>query len=294
MLHDDIRIGTLTPFGKGADYIRQVLPHGFESFQLFAWQNLPEDMDFDREAGAITEASGGKAVISSIGMFGNVFTNERTAADFARAIELAPKFGCKMVCGFTGAVAERSVPDNIPIYKERWTPMIRRAEELGVRIAFEHCDMNGTWQRPAWNIAHASTAWELMFDAVPSDAVGLEWEPCHHMGSFVEPLPQLRKIASSGKLFHVHGKDATIAWDVVHEYGTRSGKPWIWHRTPGFGDTNWTDVITILRQAKWSGQIDIEGWHDPVYREDLEMTGQVLGLNYLKQCRGGPFITNPT
>jgi len=39
---------------------------------------------------------------------------------------------------------------------------------------------------------------------------------------------------------------------------------------------------------------DFEGWHDPVYRGDLEMTGQVHGLNYLKECRGGPFVTNPT
>ena len=67
----------------------------------------------------------------------------------------------------------------------------------------------------------------------------------------------------------------------------------MWHRTPGFGDTNWTDVITILRMAGFKGSIDIEGWHDPVYRGDLEMTGQVHGLNYLKRCRGGDFVPNP-
>ena len=43
----------------------------------------------------------------------------------------------------------------------------------------------------------------------------------------------------------------------------------------------------------FKGAIDIEGWHDPVYRGDLEMTGQVHGLNYLKWCRGGEFVTNP-
>ena len=293
MPHDDIRIGTLTPFDKGAKYVREILSQGFESVQLFAWQHLPEGMDFDREAKEIAEAIAGRAIVSSIGMFGDVLMNARAAADFMRAIELAPTFGCAMVCGFTGADPEKSVPDNMPRYKEVWTPLIRRAEELGVRIAFEHCDMGGTWQRPAWNLAHASTAWELMFDAVPSDAVGLEWEPCHHMGSFVDPLPQLRKLASGGKLFHLHGKDATVAHDVVRDFGTKSGMPWIWHRTPGFGDTNWTDVITILRQANWRGQIDIEGWHDPVYKDDLEMTGQVYGLNYLKECRGGAYVKNP-
>jgi hypothetical protein len=41
------------------------------------------------------------------------------------------------------------------------------------------------------------------------------------------------------------------------------------------------------------GSIDIECWHDPVYRDELEMTGQVNGLNYLKACRGGAYIPNP-
>ena len=39
--------------------------------------------------------------------------------------------------------------------------------------------------------------------------------------------------------------------------------------------------------------IDIEGWHDPVYKDDLEMTGQVHALRYLKQCRGGDFLLTP-
>lgn len=61
-------------------------------------------------------------------------------------------------------------------------------------------------------------------------------------------------------------------------------------RTPGFGDSNWTDIISELRLAGYAGAIDIEGWHDPVYRDALEMTGQVHALNYLKDCRGGDHV----
>lgn len=53
-------------------------------------------------------------------------------------------------------------------------------------------------------------------------------------------------------------------------------------------------VISELRQQNWRGTIDIEGWHDPVYAKDLEMTGQVYALNHLKACRGGPYVANPT
>jgi hypothetical protein len=53
-------------------------------------------------------------------------------------------------------------------------------------------------------------------------------------------------------------------------------------------------VIGELRLAGYSGSIDIEGWHDPVYRGPLEMTGQVAALNHLKECRGGDrFVANP-
>jgi hypothetical protein len=45
--------------------------------------------------------------------------------------------------------------------------------------------------------------------------------------------------------------------------------------------------------AGYTGNIDIEGFHDPVYRGELEMTGQIRGLQYLKMCRGGDFVPNP-
>jgi sugar phosphate isomerase/epimerase len=132
----------------------------------------------------------------------------------------------------------------------------------------------------------------MMFNAVPGETLGLEWEPCHQMVSLIDPIAQLRKWV--GRVYHLHGKDATIAWDVIETEGIRSGRPWVWHRTPGFGDTNWADVITILRQGGFRGAIDIEGWHDPIYRDELEMTGQVHALNYLQSCRGSEFVPNPT
>jgi sugar phosphate isomerase/epimerase len=177
------------------------------------------------------------------------------------------------------------------VFKKVFGPLAKRAKDKGVRLAFENCDMGGTWQSGDWNIAHTPLAWEKMFEAVPSDNVGLQWEPCHQLVKLIDPMPQLREWVK--KIFHVHGKDATVHWDVVKKHGVTGPRPFAFHRTPGFGDSNWTDIISELRQAGFKGSIDIEGWHDPVYREDLEMTGQVHALNYLKQCRGGAFVANP-
>ncbi len=290
--HADIRLGTIVRAPDGAPYIRQILPHGFESFQIMFWERIG-DIHLETLAREVREACGDRATISSVGMFGNPLMNEESARDFGRCIEAAHLFGCSVVAGFAGALDGQSVPDAMPKYKEVWSDLSKKAEDNGVRVAWENCDMGGTWESAKWNIAHSPRAWEMMFDALPSSALGLEWEPCHQMNSLVDPLPQLKEWLTKGKIFHLHGKDATVDWNIVRRSGTRGGEPYVWHRTPGFGDTNWKDVISILRQHDWRGAIDIEGWHDPVYKDELEMTGQVFGLNYLKHCRGGEFVPNP-
>ncbi|MEI8194699.1 MAG: sugar phosphate isomerase/epimerase [Phycisphaerae bacterium] len=290
MSHQDIRIGTLAPMDKGAAYLKQILPHGFESFALTLWQKIGS-VNIDQTAKEVLELLGDRAVISSLGLFGNPLRDAQTAKDWEQVIKKAKLFKTNIVAGFTGAIEDKPLPESLPQFKKVWTKLAKLAQDHGVKIAWENCDMGGRWDAPRLNIAHAPSAWEMMFNEVPFDNVGLQWEPAHQLTSLVEPLPQLRKWVN--KVFHIHGKDATIAWDVLKEYGLRGGKQYVWHRTPGFGDTNWTDVISILRQAKWTGAIDIEGWHDPVYRDALEMTGQVHGLNYLKNCRGGTFVANP-
>jgi sugar phosphate isomerase/epimerase len=82
---------------------------------------------------------------------------------------------------------------------------------------------------------------------------------------------------------------------VIREHGIFGKVPFVQMRTPGFGDSDWSRIISELRLAGFRGSIDIEGWHDPVYREELEMTGQVHALNFLRDCRGGAiFVDNPS
>lgn len=285
--HQDIRIGTLAKWDSELDTFRKLRDLGFESLQLTAWEKLP-DLDFAEHAALVREILGDRVTISSVGVYGNPLTNEVTRTDFERALSIAHHYGAGCVCGFAGAQEDRSVDQNMPRFKEVWAPLVKIAEDRGLKIAFENCDMGGVWNMPRWNIAHSPRAWEMMFNEVPNPALGLEWEPCHQMVSFVDPIAQLRDWTD--RIHHIHGKDATVHHDLVRKYGTRSGLYVVQHRTPGFGDTNWKDVISALRDKRWRGSIDIEGWHDHVYRDDLEMTGQVAGLRYLQECRGGEYI----
>lgn len=292
----NIKIGTLVKGGEGVtDYIKQISQHGFESYSMTFWQTA-EGVNWEQMAEDLKPvlAENG-AVISSLGMFGNPLETEemdlKTLKGWEECIDNAHLFGTDIVAGFTGRLRGKPIDESMARFKDVFEPLAKRAQDKGVRIAFENCDMGGDWNSGDWNIAHNPTAWEMMFNEVPYDNIGLEWEPCHQMVSLIDPMPQLREWID--KIFHVHGKDATIYWDVVKKYGVHGPKQFAYHRTPGFGDSNWTDIISELRIAGFKGSIDIEGWHDPVYRDELEMTGQVHALNYLKQCRGGDFVPNP-
>jgi sugar phosphate isomerase/epimerase len=290
----DIRIGTLVG-GGSPNYIRQILPHGFESFSITFWQTLGQ-ADLPKLAKEVKEVIGDKAVISSVAVFGNPLETTpidlETVKGWQALIDHAHLFGTDIVAGFAGRLRGKPIDESMPRYKEVFGPLAKRAADKGVRLAFENCDMGGNWQTGDWNIAHNPTAWEMMFNAFPSENVGLEWEPCHQMVHLIDPIPQLRQWVK--KIFHLHGKCCTIKQDVIRQFGIGGPQQFAFHRTPGFGDCNWTDVISELRWAGYKGSIDIEGWHDPVYKEELEMTGQVHGLNYLKNCRGGDFVPNPS
>ena len=287
----DIRIGTMIKANQPdpVSYVRQILPLGFESFQPFFWQTIG-DKDVARLAGDLRAAIGNDDItISSVAMFGNPLEDSeidrQTLRGWETLIDNAHLFGTDTVTGFTGRVRGVPLPESLPRFKQVWGELARRAADKGVKIAFENCAMDGNWASGDWNIAHNPDAWELMFNELPADNLGLEWEPCHQLVYLIDPIPQIRKWAA--KIFHVHGKDATVRWDVIREHGIFGRHPFVQMRTPGFGDSDWTRVISELRLAGYTGSIDIEGWHDPVYRNELEMTGQVRALQYLKQCRGG-------
>ncbi|MEM9160755.1 MAG: sugar phosphate isomerase/epimerase [Verrucomicrobiota bacterium] len=291
----DIRIGTLAGKGERSPaYIKSILPHGFESFQLNFWQTLGE-IDLKRMAEEVREVlDGSGAIVSSLAMFGNPLEREEidqaTFEGWKQCIQNAHLFGTDIVTGFAGRLRGRPVPESMDRYKEVWGELGRLAADNGVRIAFENCPMRGSWETGDWNIAFNPAAWDMMFDALPMENIGLEWEPCHQIGQLIDPLPQLKKYVD--RVFHVHGKDASVYPEVIREFGVDGPKPFFQHRHPGFGDSNWTDIISELRRAGYKGTIDIEGWHDPVYKDALEMTGQVHALQYLKSCRGN-YVANP-
>lgn len=269
-------------------YLRQIIPYQFESIQFHVWNGLgsldPEAIQ--KALAPVIEE--GSWQISSLGCFGNPLKNDKERelqlAAWKTMIKTAGLYHTDLVSGFTGRIPGSSVEQSLPEVVSFFTPLLELAKDHGVRIAFENCPMGGNWDSGSWNIAFNPDAWERLFNALPFDNLGLEWEPAHQIIQMIDPVVQLRTWVD--KIFHVHGKDAKVFPEKIAQFGISGNTDWYEQRFPGSGETDWRQIFYELRRANYTGTVDIEGYQDPVDRKEREMSGQVSSLDYLKSCRG--------
>ncbi len=289
-----MRIGFLSGFDRERiDFAKR---HGFTAVELLVGAACdfcpPCDGWQDRAAGvqAAYEAAG--IAISCIGGF---YVNHMDA-DAAKAqqhrdhvrhvILLAEAMRVPVVAGFAGRIVDRPLEDSLPPFRALWGEHARFAADRGVRIAFEHCPM-GRFHSPFGGINCICTVamWERCFNEVPSDVLGLEWDPSHLLCQFVDPVVNLRTWGR--KAYHVHAKDAKVYRDVVDRYGIYHDGA-IEHCFPGLGDGDWAAIVKELRRSGYHGDLNIEGWHDAVFRDpkppggpNLEDLGLLIAKRHL-------------
>ncbi len=292
MENQQIRIGTCVPGDRAEEWLPALADAGFETASINFHMEY-HGVDIAEQGPRLKALAEEKGVeITTLGYYCNAVQFDEHRRNLEKAIDCAPLYGAKVVSTFAGAYEYRPVPESYAKFGEVFRDLARRAEDRGLRLAIENCPMGGTWDRPTCNIGFNPRAWEAMFNEVPSDALGLEWEPAHQLIQLIDPIAQLRKWVR--KVYHLHGKDASVDRRAVEDYGVLCSTDWYApERTPGFGDTNWTDVFSILHLGGYTGDICVEGYHDPFYRGTWEMTAQKHALAYLKWCRGGDFTPNP-
>ena len=286
-----IPIGTCVPgsvFEMWAPKLKEI---GFESFAINYHMRITEEIIATLPDLAKKSREEIGAPISILGYYCNSLQYDEHKALLEKCIDIAPKMGIDLVGTFAGALEGESVDAAMPRFKEVFGELVKRAEDNGVKLCIENCPMDGTWKKTTCNIGFNARAWEMMFDAVPSDALGLEWEPAHQQAQLVDPVANLRRWV--GKVYHMHGKDAIIKHDLIASEGVISGEPFADMRFPGFGECDWRRIFAILFQHGYASDITVEGYHDPYYRHEWEMTGQKHALDYLRWCEGGDFIDIP-
>jgi sugar phosphate isomerase/epimerase len=235
--------------------------------------------------------------------------SDRARAVWHRAIEVAAHLRVRTVSGFAGGVIETELNDRggNPVYRPLenylpqmvafWEPIARYAADRGVRLAFENCPQS-PYSLPAmgYNLMAMPALWERFFAALPCTNVGLEWDPSHLVCQLIDPVENLRRFGA--RVFHVHAKDAWVDPVLLRTYGICH--PGVAeHRLPGFGQCDWAQIIHALLRAGYDSDVNVEGWHDPVFRRrapeqpsaaaagaplpDLEEAGFIAARKLLEQ-----------
>ncbi len=277
-----MKIGTCV---KGENLISElpsIIKNGFETVEVYFERGL-NGIDLVSLAKKATEISENRISFSGIGIYVNPLQSRERQQEVEACIDCAKLFEADVVSTFAGAIEGTSVPESVGTFKAVFTELTKRAEENGVKIGIENAHSTGFWYRVTNNIGFCPSAWELMFEAVNSDSLGLTWEPSHQIEQFIDVYSQLEDWTD--KIVHVHGKDGKVDTEHVKKYGAWFGQHYCDHRFPGFGDSDWTKIMRKLADGGYKGDIVIEGFHDPVYRGEHEMEGQLLALDYLKKCR---------
>lgn len=248
--------------------------------------------------------------ISAIGAF---YRNPLDPAQTARArellhraIDVASLINVRTVSGFAGGVIETTINPRggnplytplenfVPHVAAFWDDVARYAAAKGVRIALEHCPQ-GVYRLPVmnYNLLGQPANWERFFNATKCENIGIEWDAGHLICQFVDPVENLRRFGA--KVFHVHAKDAFINRQLLETFGICH--PGVAeHRLPGYGQANWSEIIHELLRAGYDSDLNIEGFHDPVFKDHpadannplagrkLERQGWLRAKEHLAQC----------
>jgi len=219
--------------------------------------------------------------ISGLGYYPNMLDPDPAVADaavahFRKVVAAAPLLGLRTVTGFVGRDWTRSVDDNWPRFLQTWKPIVRLAEERGVRIGIENCPMLFT--RDEWpggkNLFTTPAIWRRAFADIGSASLGLNYDPSHFVLQDMDPLGPLAPFKD--RLFHVHAKDIKIDRAALQEVG-RFDLPLRWHqpRIPGYGDIDWGQFMGELQRIGYDGAVCIEV-EDDTFGRSLEGRQQAL------------------
>ncbi len=200
--------------------------------------------------------------ISSLAYYPNPLSGDAETARVAvehigKLIDVSARMGINMVTTFIGKDKDKSVEENLEKFRQVWTPILRHAEEKGVRIGIENCPMYYT--QDEWpggnNLASTPYIWRQMFQLSPN--LGLNFDPSHPYlldASYIKPLYEFKD-----RIFHVHFKDIKIYQDKLDEYG-RFSHPALWHspKLPGLGGVDFGAFCSALNDIGYTGPACIE------------------------------------
>ena len=199
--------------------------------------------------------------ISSLAYYPNTLDPdlEKRQAAVDHLIKASAKLGINMVTSFIGRDQSKTVEENLEIVKEVWPPIIKLAEEQGVKVAIENCPMLfGADQWPGGqNLMTTPANWKKVFEILPSDNFGINYDPSHFVWQMIDYIKPIYEFKD--KIFHVHYKDIKVYPDKLQEVGIM-GYPldFMSPKLPGYGDVDWGKYVSALTDIGYDGYTCIE------------------------------------
>ncbi len=257
---------------------------GYDAIEVGAgWATAPTlgeiEANLSQFKDALVESGIG---VTSVAIYGNTIGTpiDEAVDHWERAMRVALDLGCGVVSGLTGRDNALTVDDNLPLFAERFGPICERAEDLGVRIALEPWPGSVRGHGPyRWtNMATTPELWTRLIDAVPSPALGMEYDPSHYVWQQIDHLWVISAFAD--RIHHVHAKDIVIderklAWVGVH------GAGWWRFVIPGLGELDWEDIFDALAGAGYQGDLAVEH-EDNTYLNERWDEGLAIALGTLR------------
>jgi sugar phosphate isomerase/epimerase len=227
--------------------------------------------------------------ISSLAYYPNNLDPDAEAREAAnghlrRVIEAAQRLNVEVVGTFVGRDQNRSVDENLEDFRRVWPPLVRFARERSVKVAIENCPM--IFSADEWpggrNLAYSPALWRRMFELIPDENFGLNFDPSHLVWQFIDYTRAVREFGP--RIFHVHAKDMEVDRDGLYEQGVMSlGVGWQVPRLPGLGEVRWDRFLSALYASGYDWVVSIE--HEDRRFEgelDLVQRGFLLARDVLR------------
>jgi sugar phosphate isomerase/epimerase len=231
--------------------------------------------------------NGLKLGISSLGFYPNPLHPDAEVREAAfdhikKVVDAAVLLEVPIVGTFIGADQSKSAAENLAAFGLLWPPIIKYAGERGIKIAIENCPMlwHDTWPG-GQNVAYSPSIWAKMFEMIPDENFGLNYDPSHLIWQFIDEVKPIREFRD--RIFHVHAKDMWLDREQLERDGILSaGVGWAIPRLPGLGETRWGELIAALYANGYDYVISIEH-EDRAFEktEELVKRGFYLTRDYL-------------
>jgi sugar phosphate isomerase/epimerase len=223
--------------------------------------------------------------ISGIGYYPNLLSpnvdEAKTAREHLRkVIAASAAIGVNVTNTFVGRNPALTIDDNWPEFLKVWPDLVKYAEDLGVRIGIENCPMYFTKDEfpGGKNLAISPSVWRRMFEAIPSQNFGLNYDPSHLVWQFMDHEAPLTEFAD--RLHHIHLKDAKIDRAKLNDVGI-TATPLEFHSPvlPGRGEIDWRSFLLKLATTGYDGPVVVEV-EDREFEDSLEGRKEALRQAY--------------